>query len=506
MDPPELPAVPERPDAVDRPRIGVDEWVAQVEERRVSRRGLSGFLGRWWERTPGPLKLGLFVGVTATLPLSLNEADLFAFGIFILLYAVLALGLNVVVGSAGLLDLGYIAFFGFGAYLYSFLSSTHAETVSEHTYRYSHHWPAEASIPTVIAASALLGLVLGFPSRRLLGDYLAIVTLFFGQAFVVFVNTADPWGITNGPNGLADVDPLDFFGYRLTSLEQNFYFLLGVFAVVVIALHFLDQSRTGRAWRALREDPLAASAMTIPVNRLKLMAFAFGAAIAGLTGAVFAAIQTGAFPGNFDVSLLITIYAIVILGGTGSIPGVVIGAVMIVVPYELLDPASDRGSLARVLFYGTVVAILVAKLRPWAKLGAVLSGLLALGLAVHALLAAFSPSWTSGAVAEVRATGEPAQGFAAAVEHWVVIPRGHDHFGEIAYLALVGAIIVLTQLRGWWRAAALVPTLYLGTIVWENILAEQPAVTRLILFGVLLIALMNARPQGLLGTARVEIV
>jgi branched-chain amino acid transport system permease protein len=506
MDGPELPAVPERPDARDRPRIGVDEWVAQVEERRERYSGVSGVVRRAWERTPGMLKLALFVGVMATLPLYLNEGDLFAFGVFILLYAVLGLGLNVVVGSAGLLDLGYVAFFGFGAYLYSFLSSTHAETVGEHTYRYSFHWPAQASIPTVIVASALLGLVLGFPSRRLLGDYLAIVTLFFGQAFVVFVNTADPRGLTNGPNGLADVDPLEFFGYRITSLEQNFYFLLAVVALVVIALHFIDDSRTGRAWRALREDPLAASAVSIPVNRLKLMAFAFGAAIAGLTGAIFAAIQTGAFPGNFDVSLLITIYAIVILGGTGSIPGVVLGAVMIVVPYELLDPASDRGGLARVLFYATVVAIIVAKLRPWTKLAVVLGGLLAFGFAVHALFSAFASSWTAGAVAEVRGTGEPAHGFAAAVEHWVVIPVGHGHFGEVAYLVLVAAIVMLTQLRGWWRVVVFVPTLYLGAVVWENILAEQPAVTRLILFGVLLIALMNARPQGLLGTARVEIV
>jgi ABC-type branched-subunit amino acid transport system permease subunit len=506
MDGPELPAVPERPDARDRPRIGVDEWVAQVEERREAGRGLSGLLQRGWTGTPPTLKLALFVGFAATVPLYLNQADLFSFGLFTLLYALLALGLNIVVGYAGLLDLGYVAFYGFGAYLYAFLSSTHSERIGDRLYHYSFHWPAQASIPTVVAASALLGLVLGFPSRRLLGDYLAIVTLFFGQAFVVFVNVADPWGLTNGPNGLADVDGLDFFGYHLTSLRQYFYFLLLVFTLVVIGLHFLNASRTGRAWRALREDPLAAETMSIPVNRLKLMAFAFGAATAGLSGAIFAAVQTGAFPGNFDVSLLITIYAVVILGGTGSIAGVVLGAIMINVPFELLDPASDRLGLARVLLYASIVTILVARLRPWPRLVAVLGGVLALGFAVHAIVSAAASSWTAGSVAEVQGTGEQAQGFAGAIEHWVVIPAGHGRFGPVVYIVLVAAIVVVTQLRGWWRLAALVPTLYLVALAWENILAEQPAVTRLILFGVLLIALMNARPQGLLGTARVEIV
>jgi len=506
MDGPDLPVIPERPDAVDRPRIGVDEWVAQAEGRREAYRGVSGFIRRGWTETPSALKLAVFVGFAATVPFYLNQADLFSFGIFTLLYAVLALGLNIVVGYAGLLDLGYVAFYGFGAYLYSFLSSTHSERIGTHTYHYSFHWPAEASIPTVVVASALLGLVLGIPSRRLLGDYLAIVTLFFGQAFVVFVNVADPLGLTNGPNGLANVDPLNFFGYQLTTRKQYFYFLLLVFSLVVVGLHLLNQSRTGRAWRALREDPLAAEAMSIPVNRLKLMAFAFGAATAGLGGTIFAAVQTGAFPGNFDVSLLITIYAIVILGGMGSIGGVVLGALMINVPFELLDPASDRLGQARVLLYATIIAILVAKVRPWARLGALLGGVLAFGFAVHAIVAAASSSWTAGTVAEVRGTGQSAHGFAAAVEHWVLIPAGHGRFGEWAYVGLIVAVLVVTRLRGLWRTLTLVPTLYLVAIAWENILAEQPAVTRLILFGALLIALMNARPQGLLGTARVEII
>ena len=129
------------------------------------------------------------------------------------------------------------------------------------------------------------------------------MTLFFSQAFVVFTNSADPCGITNGSNGLANVDPLTFrfFGHAVTvsSIRGYYWFLLGCVMVILVVLHFLSESRTGRAWKASREDPLAAELMGMPVNRLKIMAFAFGAGIAGLAGSVFAAAQTGAFPQNF---------------------------------------------------------------------------------------------------------------------------------------------------------------------------------------------------------------
>ena len=130
-----------------------------------------------------------------------------------------------VVGFAGLLDLGYVAFFGFGAYIYAFLSGTHSE--KGHTF--THHWDAQYSIPLCVAICALLGLFLGSSSRRLLGDYLAIVTLFFGQAFVVFTNATDPYGITNGSNGLANVDPLRFFGGHIVidTTRGYYWFLLG---------------------------------------------------------------------------------------------------------------------------------------------------------------------------------------------------------------------------------------------------------------------------------------
>jgi branched-chain amino acid transport system permease protein len=225
------------------PRVGVDEWVAQVEDRRQRHTGLAGLVDRFVSFVPPWARLALFAALAATLPLWMGRGDLFSYGIFTLLYALLGLGLNVVVGYAGLLDLGYIAFFGFGAYFYAELSSEH----------YGIHWPAPASIPVVVVATALLGLVLGLSSRRLLGDYLAIVTLFFGQAFVVFVNVGNPrvagQGLTGGPNGIADIDPLDFFGYELTSRTQQYSFLLLSVVVVLIGLHFLSESRTGRAWR-----------------------------------------------------------------------------------------------------------------------------------------------------------------------------------------------------------------------------------------------------------------
>jgi ABC-type branched-subunit amino acid transport system permease subunit len=488
----EIPDLPSPPDATDRPRVGVDEWVATHGERQLRRTGLAGVAQRAATLVPPPARLALFAAFAATLPLWMNRGDLFTYGIFTLIYVLLGLGLNVVVGFAGLLDLGHVAFFGFGAYLYGELSSEH----------YGIHWPSAVSIPVVVVASALLGLVLGIPSRRLLGDYLAIVTLFFGQAFVVFVNASNPTvhgqGLTGGPNGIVDIDQLEFFGYALASRGQQYIFLLFVVVLVVVGLHFLSESRTGRAWRALREDPLAAEVMSIPVNRLKLMAFSFGAAIAGLTGCIFASVLTAVTGGNFGLPILITIYAVVILGGFGSLTGVILGAIMINVSFQFLAPENPQEN-ARLLFYAVILLVLVLVLKQWWVRGAVVGGVIALGLAVHALVGAVAPSWTGGNAIE-------AGRFGRLIEDWVILPQGHDRFADIAYVALVVAVLTLTRLRGTVRTVALVPTIYLAAIVWETSFVEQPAVARWILFGALLVALMTVRPQGLLGTQRVEIV
>jgi ABC-type branched-subunit amino acid transport system permease subunit len=479
-------------EAPEQQRVGVDDWVAEHEARVERRKGLAGLAERAIGFVPPAARLAVFAAVAASLPLWMGRGDLFAYGIFTLIYILLGLGLNVVVGYAGLLDLGYVAFFGVGAYSYALLSSE----------QYGIHWPALASIPVVVLGTALLGLVLGIPSRRLLGDYLAIVTLFFGQAFVVFVNAANPTvhgrGLTGGPNGIADIDPLRFFGYELTTRTQEFYFLLGAVVVVLAALHFLSESRTGRAWRALREDPLAAEAMSIPVNRLKLMAFAIGAGIAGLTGCIFASLLTAVTSGNFDLPILITIYAIVILGGIGSLTGVVLGAIVINVSFQFLAPENPQSN-ARILFYAVLVLLLVLAVRPRWRAGAVVGAVIALGLVTQALVDAVAPSWTGGSVVEGGRLG-------GVIDNWVLIPNGHGRFGDFAYVALVVAILILTRLPRRVRPAALVPTIYLAAIVWENSFVEQPAVARWILFGSLLVALMTVRPQGLLGTPRVEIV
>jgi branched-chain amino acid transport system permease protein len=475
--------LPAPPDAASHSRIGVDQWVAESAERQAAH----GPVRRAVESVPSGVRLALFVAFASGIPFFLSAGNLFRYGLFTLIYALLGLGLNVSVGFAGLLDLGFVAFFGIGAYFYAILASPHFDI----------HWQAEAAIPVAVVATVLVGLILGLNSRRLLGDYLAIVTLFFGQAFVVFANAANPHGLTGGANGIPGIDNLNFFGYRLTTTKDYYYFTLAAFIVVISALYFISHSRIGRAWRSLREDPLAAELMGMPVNRLKIMAFMCGAGIAGLTGTIFAANQTGVFPGDFDVSILITIYAVVILGGIGSLTGTVIGAIVINVSFEILTPATpDR---ARWLFYVTIIVALAAALRPWFRLAAVAAGTIGFGFAVHAIVHALSPSATTGVVTS--------GGFLThTIRSWAIVPRHPGMWASYAYVGLIVAVLLLIQLRGWWRIAVIVPTLYLMTFVWENLLIQQPAVTRLILFGALLIALMTARPQGLLGTARVEIV
>ena len=475
------------------PKVGVDEWVARAEERTGVRGGRLAPVFRQAERLPWWGLLAAAVAAAAFVPLVSDSDYVIRVAVNTVLFALLALGLNVVVGWAGLLDLGFVAFYGFGAYMYALLSSE----------QFGVHMPAELAVPLVVISSALLGLLLGLPSRRLLGDYLAIVTLFFAQIFVVLATNADritlPWNdgptdFTGGPNGVTDIDPISILGYEFGSTRSYLWLSLGVFALVAVALRFLNESRTGRAWRALREDPLAAELMSMPVNRLKLLAFMFGAATAGLTGTLFASVQLGVFPGNFELPLLITVYAMVILGGAGSVPGVVIGAITINVSLELLrDPAN-----ARALFYVAIGLGLLTLLRPWRKLGLVAVGTAAFGIVAYQLADAIRPAWTSGSIEGGR--------FADLLDGWVVHPANSTHLGNAGFVLLLVAVIALSELRGRWRTVLLAPTLYLAAFVWENRLVAEPSVTRILLLGALLIVLMTWRPQGLLGTTRVEIV
>ena len=262
----------------------------------------------------------------------------------------------------------------------------------------------------------------------------------------------------------------------------------------VAVLRLLDTSRTGRAWRAVREDPLAAASMTIPVNRVKLMAFAFGAVVAALAGSIFAAQQISVFPADFDTPFLILVYAGLILGGVGSIAGAVTGALVVMVIYDgLLRSPTDSGYL----FYGLILLTLVVKLRPWRRLVAVLAATAALGFAAHAIARAVSASAVAG--------GPQSTGWiAGALRDWVIVPANPQISGNYGYVLLVCLLIALLQVKGRWRTILLVPTIYLASFVWETRLAAEPSITRQILIGAILIVMMNARPQGLLGARRVE--
>jgi branched-chain amino acid transport system permease protein len=495
------------PEQVTAPRVGVDEWVASHEGRHEHATGIRGELERYWSMLPAAARLGVFVIPAAFLPLVMNSGNLSRYGVYTLIYALFALGLNVPVGFAGILDLGYSAFIGFGAYGYAILASP----------QFGNHWQAELALPVVMIVTALVGLLVGLPSGRLVGDYLAIVTLFFGQAFAVFVNNANyinfcgipSWvshgaaphwhcevDLTGGANGIQQIDPLNLFGYKFGSVTQKFYFVLVAFVLVLIALYLANSSRTGRALRALREDPLAAEAMGMPVTRLKLLAFAMGAAIAGFGGAIYGSIQTGAFPGDYDVGLLITIYAIVILGGAGSLAGAALGAIVVNGVPELLRSQQN----AAWLFYGVLLVVLVGRMRPWRKLAVFMASLLGFGFALHAIAGAAWPRLTAG----TATSGGPLKHF---IENWVLLPTNSVKLADFCFVFLIAAILAVSRLEGTRRLIALVPTLYLAAFVWENLLVGQiVGATRLILLGALLIALMNARPQGLLGTSRVEIV
>jgi ABC-type branched-subunit amino acid transport system permease subunit len=222
----------------------------------------------------------------------------------------------------------------------------------------------------------------------------------------------------------------------------------------------------------------------------------FGAAVAGVTGTIDAAVNTGVFPSNYDVPLLITIYAMLILGGSGNLWGAVLGAIVVNVSLELLRDANQ----SRWLFYSGVLITLVARVRPWRRLALLAVALVGFGYALRAVVDAVWPSGTQG-----EAAGGDA--IARAVQSWVIHPaHSATQIGNYSFVALVLAVLGLTLLRGVWRTVALVPTLYLGAFVWEDRLAVEPATTRFLLLGALLVVLMAARPQGLLGSARVEIV
>jgi branched-chain amino acid transport system permease protein len=498
---------PGTPQPATSPQIGVDEWVRRSGERIAGPRGVFGVVVRSAEQTPRILLLAVFVGVACAIPLLTSNDYVIGVDADTMLYVLLAVGLNVAVGWAGLLDLGYIAFYGFAAYFYAELSSGH----------YNLHWPTWQSVPLVIAATILLGFVLALPSRRLSGDYLAIVTLFFLEIFNNFTQNGYAWDwlglgaphdITGGPTGINNVDPFRVFGHVLNNRPTDYVWVGAAgFTVVALLLTFVNRSRTGRAWRALREDQLAAEMMGIPVKWLMLLAVAVGAGVAGFAGAVNGAYYQGVFPDSFLFPLLITIYAMVILGGAGSLGGVAFGAVVVNVLLEILTTPDH----ARWVFYAAMLFGLLAKVRPWRMLAAVLAGLVAFGVVVNQIVAAVWPRGVHGPLA-VGPTSYTKHGFfATAIRHWMVLPahtyQANDfRVANYAFVIAIALILACTVVKGWKRWVLVVPTLWVAAFVWENDLIEQAPTTRPLLLGVILIALMTTRPAGLFGQTRVEIV
>ncbi len=265
----------------------------------------------------------------------------------IAIYSLLALGLNVVTGFAGLLVLGYAAFYAVGAYLYAFLASA----------QFNLHWPFLLLLVVGGLAAALFGVLLGIPVLRLRGDYLAIVTLGFGEIIRIFLNNLS--SVTNGPQGISLIDTPDLFGYKLSTPTHVYYLLLALLVLSVLSLQRLEGSRIGRAWAAIREDEGAARAMGVDTTRLKLMAFAIGASFAGFAGVVFAGLQGFVSPESFTFWESILMLSMVVVGGIGSIPGVIVGAIALIGIPELLRQYSDY----RMLFFG-VAMVLMMILRP----------------------------------------------------------------------------------------------------------------------------------------------
>jgi branched-chain amino acid transport system permease protein len=272
-----------------------------------------------------------------------------------LLYVLLALGLNIVVGHAGLLDLGFIAFFAVGAYFYGLLASPHL----------TENFPAIAAmfpnglhlnfwIAMVFAGllAGMTGLMLGFPVLKLRGDYLAIVTLGFGEIVRIFMLNLDrPINLTNGPKGISNIDAVSVFGHNMArplklelgdwsftfqSVTLYYYLILFFVVIAIVVASRLEDSRIGRAWMAIREDEIAAKAMGLNTRNLKLAAFGMSATFGGVSGVLFASLMRGVYPESFILMESVMIVAMVVLGGLGHIPGVILGALVLAGLPELL--------------------------------------------------------------------------------------------------------------------------------------------------------------------------
>ena len=266
------------------------------------------------------------------------------------LYILMGFGLNIVVGFAGLLDLGYVAFFAIGAYMMGILTSTGDIGIAQMSF-----W---AALPLSVGASVLAGVTLGIPVLRMRGDYLAIVTLGFGEIIRVLVNSDLLKPYIGGAQGILQIPKPEAFGFIFVQPRHSYYLILAGCILAAFVSWRLRDSRAGRRWMALREDEDVAEAMGIQLVTTKLLAFGMGAAFSGLAGAIFASRLSSIFPHSFNLLISINVLSLIIVGGIGSLPGVVVGALVLVGMPELLREFAEY----RLLLYGALlIAMMLAR-------------------------------------------------------------------------------------------------------------------------------------------------
>jgi ABC-type branched-subunit amino acid transport system permease subunit len=363
--------------------------------------------------------------------------------------------------------------------------------------------PSIISIPIIIVITAFIGWIIGSISIRLAGDYFAIVTLGFGLVFTQLALTLTrvqlPWNdrptaFTRGPNGINRLDGLSAFGFNLETTQHYYYLFIFLLIIVFLIVNNLNRSRTGRSWRALRDDELGAEVMSIPTRRMKILAVIIGAGIAALAGATDTAFQTNVVPvPRYAALTLINLYAMVVLGGLGSLPGVILGAFIFTVMPELLRSIE----LAGFLFYGVALILMLVYLKPRRFL-LLIGGVIVGGLIVKIVVNLVAPELDQG-------FPDPGSILNQVVKAWLVIPTTFQRIGNIVTILAVAGMLVTAVVKPPWRWAVLGVTLYLAAFAWETRLALEPGPTRILVVGFTLVLLMIFRPQGLLGKPEVKV-
>ncbi|WP_460365079.1 branched-chain amino acid ABC transporter permease, partial [Actinocorallia lasiicapitis] len=337
----------------------------------LGRAGLLARISTLTVRHQGAATTAAFVAAAA-FPFTQSDDVYTTVGVNILIFATVALGLNVVVGLAGLLDLGYVAFLGVGAYAAALVSGSPSSSLA------GVHWPFWAAALFGAAAAMVFGLIIGAPTLRLRGDYLAIVTLGFGEIFRIAVNNLDGTSgpdVTGGPGGIPNIPDLVMFGFdfgrphtfggfTLGRFANYFLLMLLATALVVVVFRRAGDSRIGRAWIAIREDETAAEAMGISGFRLKLLAFALGAGLAGLAGTVQAHVSYTVVPDPYQFAGAVPpnsafLLAAVVLGGMGTVSGPLVGAALL-----YLIPLKFQMLQQYQLFFFGVALIVLMRFRP----------------------------------------------------------------------------------------------------------------------------------------------